>query len=107
MTCTGQYRPMNRAGMVGGSSPFLQMSFESTVRSARARALDLGAAKGRRALPAHTLTTSLAAQATFLTAAAVSDATDQLESPSARIVLGKPPRVGTGAFDLRVPVDPM
>ena len=43
MTCTGQYRPMNRAGMVGGSSPFLQMSFESTVRNARARALSISA----------------------------------------------------------------
>ena len=43
MTCTGQYRPMNRAGMVGGSSPFLQMSFESTVRNARARARSISA----------------------------------------------------------------
>jgi DNA-directed RNA polymerase I subunit RPA1 len=72
MTRTGSYLAMNRQGMHTCSSPFLQMSFETTT--------------------------------TFLTKAAQEGATDPQESPSARIVLGSAPRVGTGCFDLMLPL---
>ncbi|KAJ3233395.1 hypothetical protein HDU78_006496 [Chytriomyces hyalinus] len=42
--------------------------------------------------------------AKFLTTATVSGDVDTLESPSARIVLGQVVRGGTGAFDIRVPL---
>lgn len=41
---------------------------------------------------------------TFLTRAAQEGGVDILESPSARIVSGGVPRVGTGCFDLRLPL---
>ena len=41
---------------------------------------------------------------TFLTKAAQEGLVDEMESPSARIVLGKVPRLGTGAFELLVPL---
>lgn len=40
----------------------------------------------------------------FLTQAALGGIVDTLESPSARLVLGQPPRVGTGSFSLLQPV---
>ena len=42
---------------------------------------------------------------TFLTKAAQEGISDNMESPSARIVLGKVPKLGTGAFDLLVPIE--
>ena len=41
---------------------------------------------------------------TFLTKAAQEGLMDNMDSPSARIVLGKVPRLGTGAFELMVPL---
>jgi DNA-directed RNA polymerase I subunit RPA1 len=73
MTRTGSYVAMNRAGMNECSSPFLQMSFETTC--------------------------------TFLTKAAQAGATDNLDSPSSRIVLGRPINAGTGAMDVMIPLD--
>ena len=63
---------MNRIGMQESSSPFLQMSFETT--------------------------------GTFLTGAAIQAEKDNMVSPSSSLVLGMVPRVGTGAFDLLLPV---
>lgn len=40
----------------------------------------------------------------FLTGAALGGLVDNLESPSARLVLGQPPRVGTGSFSLLQPI---
>jgi len=67
MTFNGEYKPMNRRGMVDGSSAFLQMSFETT--------------------------------ATFMTAACLKGQKEELNSPSANIVLGNPIKAGTGAFE--------
>ena len=72
MTKSGQYVAMNRMGMADCSSPFLQMSFETTCQ--------------------------------FLTTAAHEGRKDNMESPSARIVLGRTPTVGTGCFDVLIPL---
>jgi DNA-directed RNA polymerase I subunit RPA1 len=40
----------------------------------------------------------------FLTGAAMGGLADRLESPSAKIVLGQPPKVGTGSFTLLQPI---
>lgn len=68
MTFEGGFKAMNRTGMAESSSPFLQMSFETT--------------------------------ANFMMDAALGSQTDHLVSPSANIVMGRPIRHGTGAFDL-------
>ena len=70
MTYTGNYTAMNRNGMKEMSSPFLQMSFETTAQ--------------------------------FLTEASLRAGSDELNSPSASIVVGRPVRHGTGAFSLLV-----
>ena len=70
MTFGGDYTPMNRTGMRETSSPFLQMSFETTAQ--------------------------------FMTQAALTGASDYMNSPSANIVAGRPIRHGTGAFSLLV-----
>jgi len=70
MTYDGDYKPMNRIGMMSNNSTFLQMSFETT--------------------------------ATFLTEAALNGYKENLLSPSANIVLGRPIRHGTGAFECLV-----
>ena len=70
MTFGGDYTPMNRTGMRETSSPFLQMSFETTAQ--------------------------------FMTQAALTEASDYMNSPSANIVAGRPIRHGTGAFSLLV-----
>lgn len=68
MTFDGGYKAMNRGGMADISSPFLQMSFETT--------------------------------ANFMTEAALYGRKEPMMSPSASIVVGRPIRHGTGAFDL-------
>jgi DNA-directed RNA polymerase I subunit RPA1 len=70
MTFGGDYTPMNRTGMREMSSPFLQMSFETTAQ--------------------------------FMTQAALTGTSDDLNSPSANIVVGRPVRHGTGSFTLMV-----
>jgi len=40
----------------------------------------------------------------YITDSALYGEYDKLKSPSARIVLGKPPRVGTGIFDCVQPI---
>lgn len=72
MTRNGTYTAMNRIGMSDCSSPFLQMSFETTC--------------------------------TFLTKAAQEGLMDNLQSPSASVVLGNVPKIGTGCFDVLVPL---
>lgn len=73
MTYQGGFRALNRMGMAQVSSPFLQMSFETT--------------------------------AAFLTEAALAGEKDNLETPSAKLVMGQATGNGTGCFDLMVPVD--
>mmetsp|Transcript_13888 Transcript_13888/g.20498 ORF Transcript_13888/g.20498 Transcript_13888/m.20498 type:complete len:1731 (+) Transcript_13888:197-5389(+) len=68
MTYTGGYQALNRIGMADVSSPFLQMSFETTT--------------------------------TFMTEAALTSRREPCVSPSANIVIGRPIRHGTGAFDV-------
>ena len=71
MTFGGGFTAMNRIGMRDAvSSPFLQMSFETTAQ--------------------------------FLTQAALKAVSDDLNSPSSNIVVGRPVRHGTGAFSLLV-----
>jgi DNA-directed RNA polymerase I subunit RPA1 len=74
MTRGGGFSPFNRNGLKGSVSPFLKMSFETTVG--------------------------------FLKDAVMDGDWDDLRSPSARIVIGRTGKVGTGAFDVltRVPV---
>ena len=67
MTFDGGYKAMNRIGMADSSSPFLQMSFETT--------------------------------ANFMVEAAIHGASEPMQSPSANIVVGRPIRHGTGAFE--------
>jgi DNA-directed RNA polymerase I subunit RPA1 len=73
MTYQGGFRALNRMGMAQVSSPFLQMSFETT--------------------------------AAFLTEAALAAEKDNLETPSAKLVMGQATGNGTGCFDLMVPID--
>ena len=70
MTFDGGYKAMNRIGMTDCSSPFLQMSFETT--------------------------------ANFMVEAAVHGEKEPAMSPSANIVIGRPIRHGTGAFECLV-----
>lgn len=70
MTFSGGYTAMNRTGMKEISSPFLQMSFETTTQ--------------------------------FLTQSALVSSSDEMNSPSSNIVVGRPIRHGTGAFSLLV-----
>jgi DNA-directed RNA polymerase I subunit RPA1 len=72
MTRNGSYTPMNRIGMRACSSPFLQMSFESTVQ--------------------------------FLTRATEEGMIDNHQSPSSSLVLGSVPKIGTGYFDVMLPL---
>lgn len=73
MTRTGGFTPFNRMGLKGSVSPFMKMSFETTIG--------------------------------FLKDAVLENDWDDLKNPSARIVMGRPSRVGTGAFDVLMPVE--
>jgi len=72
MTRGGGYTPFNRNGLKSSVSPFMKMSFETTLG--------------------------------FLKDAVLENDWDDLKNPSARIVVGRPSRVGTGAFDVLMPV---
>ncbi|KAK4692470.1 DNA-directed RNA polymerase I subunit RPA1, partial [Lecanoromycetidae sp. Uapishka_2] len=72
MTRGGGFTPFNRNGLKSSVSPFMKMSFETTLG--------------------------------FLKDAVLEADFDTLENPSARIVMGKVGRVGTGAFDVLMPV---
>lgn len=54
--------------------------------------------------PSPFLQMSFETTCSFLTNAAFNGSIDKLESPSARIVMGSLPRIGTGCFDLIVPL---
>ncbi|KAF6210828.1 hypothetical protein GE061_013939 [Apolygus lucorum] len=73
MTFDGVYRPMNRVGMEGGSSPLQQMSFETSLG--------------------------------FLKSAVLRSKIDDLQSPSARLMLGRPVLCGTSCFNLLYSLD--
>ena len=72
MTRGGGFTPFNRIGMKNSVSPFMKMSFETTLA--------------------------------FLKDAVLEGDSDDLRNPSARIVTGKVGKVGTGAFDVLMPV---
>ncbi|MCJ1418378.1 hypothetical protein MMC32_004725 [Xylographa parallela] len=72
MTRGGGFSAFNRSGMASGVSPFMKMSFETTLN--------------------------------FLRDAMLENDWDDLKGPSARIVVGKSSRVGTGAFEVLMPV---
>ena len=72
MTRGGGFSAFNRTGMASGVSPFMKMSFETTLN--------------------------------FLRDAMLENDWDDLRGPSARIVVGKSSKVGTGAFDVLMPV---
>ncbi len=72
MTRTGGFTPFSRTGLKGSVSPFMKMSFETTVG--------------------------------FLKDAVLENDWDDLKNPSARLVVGRPSKVGTGAFDVLMPV---
>lgn len=73
MTRDGGYQAFSRMGYRGNSSPFMKMSFETTVG--------------------------------FLRDAVLEGDGDDLRGPSARIVTGRVGRVGTGGFDVFLPVE--
>ncbi|KAH7091322.1 hypothetical protein FB567DRAFT_271864 [Paraphoma chrysanthemicola] len=72
MTKGGGFTPFNRIGLKGNVSPFMKMSFETTVG--------------------------------FLKDAVLERDWDNLDNPSARIVVGRLGKLGTGAFDVLAPV---
>lgn len=72
MTKSGGFTPFNRIGLKDNVSPFMKMSFETTVG--------------------------------FLKDAVLERDWDNLSNPSARIVVGRLGRLGTGAFDVLAPV---
>ena len=73
MTRGGGYQAFSRQGMKGNTSPFMKMSFETTVG--------------------------------FLKDAVLEQDYDDLSNPSARIVVGKVGKIGTGGFDVLMPVE--
>lgn len=72
MTRGGGFSPFNRNGLKSSVSPFMKMSFETTVG--------------------------------FLRDAVLDEDWDDLKGPSGRIVVGKVGKIGTGAFDVLMPV---
>ena len=72
MTRDGVYQAFNRMGYRANTSPFMKMSFETTV--------------------------------TFLRDAVCEGDWDDLSNPSARIVMGRLGKVGTGGFGVYLPV---
>lgn len=73
MTKGGGFTPFNRMGLKSSVSPFMKMSFETTLG--------------------------------FLKDAVLENDWDDLKNPSARIVMGKVGRIGTGSFDVLMPVE--
>lgn len=73
MTRGGGFTPFNRMGLKSSVSPFMKMSFETTLG--------------------------------FLKDALLENDWDDLKNPSARIVMGKVGTVGTGAFDVLMPIE--
>lgn len=73
MTQGGGFKAFNRMGLKGATSPFMKMSFETTVG--------------------------------FLKEAVLEGDWDDLKGPSGRIVVGRVSGVGTGGFDVLMPVD--
>ncbi|KAK3109581.1 hypothetical protein LTR53_017016 [Teratosphaeriaceae sp. CCFEE 6253] len=72
MTRDGRYQAFSRMGYRGNPSPFMKMSFETTV--------------------------------SFLRDAVLEGDWDDLSNPSARIVVGGLAKVGTGGFDVMMPI---
>ncbi|KAF2420759.1 DNA-directed RNA polymerase I subunit RPA1 [Tothia fuscella] len=72
MTRNGGFKPFNRMGLRTNVSPFMKMSFETTVG--------------------------------FLRDAVLEGEREELRGPSGRIVVGGLSKVGTGGFDVLVPI---
>ena len=69
ITSHGYINPLSRAGMQYNTSPFIKMSFETTMR--------------------------------FLTEACLFNQYDSLDTPTGKIVVGRPVKNGTGVFDIK------
>ncbi|KAL8716050.1 MAG: hypothetical protein Q9225_006266 [Loekoesia sp. 1 TL-2023] len=72
MTRGGGFSPFNRIGIRDAVSPFMKMSFETTLK--------------------------------FVASAVLEGDWDTLDGPSARIVAGRLSKVGTGSFDILMPL---
>ncbi|KAL8939012.1 MAG: hypothetical protein Q9216_003586 [Gyalolechia sp. 2 TL-2023] len=72
MTRGGGFSPFNRTGIRDAASPFMKMSFETTL--------------------------------SFVASAVLEGDWDTLDGPSARIVAGSLSKVGTGSFDILMPL---
>lgn len=72
MTRGGGFSPFSRIGIRGAVSPFMKMSYETTLQ--------------------------------FVASAVMEGDWDTLEGPSARIVAGRVSKVGTGSFDVLMPM---
>ncbi|KAL8807886.1 MAG: hypothetical protein Q9200_004486 [Gallowayella weberi] len=72
MTRGGGFSPFSRIGIRGAVSPFMKMSYETTLQ--------------------------------FVASAVLEGDWDTLEGPSARIVAGRVSKVGTGSFDVLMPM---
>ncbi|KAL9041913.1 MAG: hypothetical protein Q9180_000966 [Flavoplaca navasiana] len=72
MTRGGGFLPFSRIGITSAVSPFMKMSYETTLQ--------------------------------FVASAVLAGDWDTLEGPSARIVTGRVSKVGTGSFDVLMPV---
>ncbi|KAL8654413.1 MAG: hypothetical protein Q9226_003447 [Calogaya cf. arnoldii] len=72
MTRGGGFSPFNRIGISSAVSPFMKMSYETTLQ--------------------------------FVASAVLAGDWDTLDGPSARIVTGRVSKVGTGSFDVFMPV---
>eukprot|EP01124_Arcella_intermedia_P012270 TRINITY_DN1860_c0_g1_i1.p1 TRINITY_DN1860_c0_g1~~TRINITY_DN1860_c0_g1_i1.p1 ORF type:complete len:1681 (-),score=261.51 TRINITY_DN1860_c0_g1_i1:48-4424(-) len=70
MTFQGKLRSMTRSGISASPSPFLKMSYETTIQ--------------------------------FLKKAVILGEYESMQTPSSSIVIGNPPDIGTGIFDIHV-----
>ncbi|KAJ3615707.1 hypothetical protein Zmor_012367 [Zophobas morio] len=84
VTFEGGYKPFNRMGLQANTSPFLRMSFESTMSVLRETALYI----------IHLLLYY------FFTYISRTGDCDAILTPSSSLVVGKPVECGTGAFEL-------
>ena len=98
------------AGIESCASPLLQMSFETTMHfleQARACTGPHASAHVRPHVRVTPNTPVAHACTPFLEQSTLSGGVDTLTSPSAAIVLGRPPKCGTGSFDLHAQLGPV
>ncbi|KAL1467300.1 hypothetical protein MTO96_042276 [Rhipicephalus appendiculatus] len=91
MTFDGSYRACNRIAMENNASPLQQMTFETTMNFLNLNAPLCGSTTGTLYI---------------VPIAIVSGTEDHLNSPSARLVVGRVVPLGTGCMQLRQPQTP-